>query len=331
MDLQNRINLLIHLGEYLKNPDENWATTVEKASQKNAWFTPEFIGLAAKNIADNFLQKPPLERLAAHYHLDDNIVPKNVGIVMAGNIPMVGFHDMLCVFLCGHRQTIKLSSNDDVLIKYMVEWMAKQLPEVTENIAFADSLRGCDAYIATGSNNTSRYFEQYFGKWPNIIRKNRTSVALLSGAENAEELEKLADDVHLYFGLGCRNVTKIYVPKDYDFKPLLKVFDKYGYFMEHHKYKNNFDYQYSILLLGRQPHIWNETALLAENKNIFSPIAQLNYEYYEDVESVKKLLNNLPDIQCIVGKDFVPFGQAQCPAIDTYADGVDTMEFLLGI
>lgn len=331
MDLQNRINLLVRLGEYLKNNPEAWQKTVELASIKNAWFTPEFIELATKNIAENFLGKPQLKAFTGYYHLDDNITPRSVGIVMAGNIPMVGFHDFLCVFLSGHRQTIKLSSNDDVLLKHLVQKLLEFEPGVAEKVCFADNLKGCDAYIATGSNNTGLYFEKYFGKWPNIIRKNRTSVSVLTGKENEEALDLLADDIHQYFGLGCRNVTKIYVPQGYNFEALLKAFEKYSYFKEHHKYKNNFDYQYSILLLGRQVHIYNEVTILAENNSIFSPIAQLNFEYYQDFALLKEQLGTMPGIQCIVGEGFVPFGNAQCPAIETFADGVDTMEFLLSL
>jgi hypothetical protein len=250
---------------------------------------------------------------------------------MAGNIPLVGFHDFLTVFISGHKQTIKLSGKDDVLLKHIVQQLQGWDAEVNDYIGFADMLKGCDAYIATGSNNSARYFEQYFSKYPSIIRRNRTSVAIIDGSETAAELDKLSDDVHLYFGLGCRNVTKIFVPKDYDFVPLLNSFDRYKYFADHNKYKNNYDYQLSIALMNNIYYMTNGSTLLIENEAVFSAISQLNYSFYDDAETVKKSLQNNQDIQCIVGHGHTDFGQAQQPGLFDYADGVDTMGFLLGL
>jgi hypothetical protein len=202
---------------------------------------------------------------------------------------------------------------------------------VTNYISFADMLKGCDAYIATGSNNSARYFEQYFAKYPSIIRRNRTSVAIIDGTETAAALDELSDDVHLYFGLGCRNVTKIFVPEGYDFVPLLKSFDRYKYFGDHNKYKNNYDYQLSIALMNNIYYMTNGSTLLIENDAVFSAISQLNYSFYTDADKVTKTLNNNTDIQCIVGHGFTDFGQAQQPGLFDYADGVDTMGFLLGL
>jgi hypothetical protein len=190
-------------------------------------------------------------------------------------------------------------------------------------------LKGCDVYIATGSNNSARYFEQYFAKYPSIIRRNRTSVAILTGKESTADLDKLSDDVHLYFGLGCRNVTKIFVPKEYDFVPLLRSFDKYNYFRDHNKYKNNYDYQLSIALMNNIYYMTNESTLLIESEEIFSAISQLNYSFYEDDEKVKATLSENADVQCIIGTGNIAFGQAQQPGLFDYADGVDTMQFLL--
>ncbi len=217
MNLAERIDLMVELGKYLQSDSDDWKMAKQKAFEKNGWFTAEFINLSVKNIVTEFLQKNKLEDWVKSYYLDDNITPKNVGIVMAGNIPLVGFHDFLSIFITGHRQTIKLSSKDDVLLKHVVDKLNEWHPTMQFSVAFADMLKGCDAYIATGSNNTARYFDYYFGRFANIIRRNRTSVAILTGNESAEDLELLADDVHLYFGLGCRNVTKIYVPEAYDF------------------------------------------------------------------------------------------------------------------
>lgn len=329
MNLQKRIEILIHLQEYLVANDDEWQLIKTKASAYNGWFTPEFIDIAVNNICAEFLQKEKLEQWAMHYHLDDNVGGKNIGIVMAGNIPLVGFHDFLCVFISGHQQTIKLSAKDDILLKHIVDKMTTWEPEMQKYIRFAEMLKACDAYIATGSNNTARYFHQYFSKYPNIIRRNRTAVAILTGNETTEELNDLSDDVHQYFGLGCRNVTKLFVPAGYDFVPLLRAFDKFNYFEDHHKFKNNYDYQLSIALLNNIYYMTNGSALLIENDAIFSAISILNYSFYDDLNNVQEMLAGNADIQCICGQSGMAFGQAQKPTLMEYADGVDTMQFLL--
>lgn len=331
MNLQNRFLLLEKLGSHILNKDDEWAQTIQKAYQKNTWFTPFFTTLSARHIATHYLQKEALEKWVNSYIVPDDFTPQKIGIVMAGNIPLVGFHDFLCAFMSGHKQVIKLSSKDDVLLPYLVHVMALENKEVENEILFADRLNGLDAYLATGSNNSSRYFEQYFGKFPHIIRRNRTSVAILTGHESEDELEKLSDDIHLYFGLGCRNVTKIYVPEEYDFVPFIKAMDKYKYFEDHHKYKNNYDYQLSLLLLNHQFYMTNGTTLLTENKNIFSPISTVHYEYYRDAGILAQALEQNEDVQCIVGNRYIPFGQAQQPTLSQYADGVDTMDFLVNL
>lgn len=331
MNLQHRIELMNKLGNYLQTNDPQWEEAKQQASQKNPWFTIEFIDTAIKNIVDNFLQKDLLEEWAGHYHLDDNISQKNIGIVMAGNIPLVGFHDFLCVFISGHRQTIKLSSKDDVLLTFLVKKLYSMHIDIQNLVSFADLLKGCDAYIATGSNNTARYFDQYFAKYPNIIRRNKTSVAVLSGKESSDELKALSDDIHLYFGLGCRNVTKLFVPKGYDFVPLLRSFDRYKYFRDQNKYTNNYDYQLSIMLLNKVYYMTNGSTLLIENPAAFSPIGVVNYEYYQDDEMLDELIKNQDDVQCVTGKGSVDFGKAQSPGLFSYADGVDTMQFLLSL
>lgn len=329
MKLQERIELMYELGHFLKSGDPEWQETKQKAFQKNPWFTPEFISHATDNIVQHFLQKELLEQWSAFYHLDDNIKPKNVGIVMAGNIPLVGFHDFLSAFIGGHRQTIKLSSKDDELLPFLLKKLISWKKEVSTLAVISELLKGCDAYIATGSNNSARYFEQYFEKFPHIIRRNRTSIAILTGEESAKDLEKLSDDIHLYFGLGCRNVTKIYVPHGYDFIPLLQHFNRYKHFMEHHKYKNNFDYQLSILLLNNIFYMTNGTTLLIENGSVFSPISVLHYEYYEKGKDAGSFAINMDEIQCIAGTGKSPFGASQSPGLFSYADGTDTMAFLL--
>ena len=330
MNLAERISLMIELGKYLQSDNEELKIAKHKAFEKNGWFTPEFINLSLNNIAKEFLQKEKLESWVNSYYLDDNIASKNVGIVMAGNIPVVGFHDFLSVFIAGHKQTIKLSSKDDVLLKHIVDKLFEWQPILNESILFSDLLKSCEAYIATGSNNTARYFDYYFGRYPNIIRRNRTSVAILTGNETLKELELLADDVHIYFGLGCRNVTKIYVPAGYDFVPLFDTFKKYKYFSDHTKYRNNYDYNLALLIMNNVYYMTNESVLLVKNEEVFSPISQLNYSFYEDLKVVQNLFDDDKRIQCTVG-DNIEFGQAQQPSLFNYADGIDTMQFLLSL
>lgn len=304
----------------------------ERASRENGWFIPEFVELAAEQVAEAFLQKNILEKWVTSYQLpEENTAPKSVGIVMAGNIPMVGFHDLLCVFITGHRAVVKTSSKDKILIPHLVKKMAEWEKEVSELIIFADRLAGCDAYIATGSNNSAGYFDYYFKKYPHIIRRNRTSVAVLNGEETQSELEQLADDVHLFFGLGCRNVTKLYVPENYNFGPLLTAFRKYNYMFDHHKYKNNFDYNLALHLLNNKFYMSNDSILLVEEPSLFSPISQLNYEFYKNEPALNNELKANDNLQCIVGRHHIPFGKAQQPGVDDYADGVDTVAFLRGL
>ena len=331
MKLVERIEAMVQLGRYLDENNSDWKDVKLKAFQNNAWFTSDFVDLATNNITKNFLEKNKLQEWVNHYFLDDNIIPVNVGIVMAGNIPMVGFHDMLCVFISGHKQTIRMSSKDNVLLKHIVEFLMQKFPEITGYITFADMLKGCDAYIATGATNTARYFQQYFGKYPNIIRSNRTSVAVLTGTETEKELELLADDIHTYFGLGCRNVTKLYFPINYDFLPLLTACKKYAYMQDHPKYKNNYDYYLALQIMNNRYYMTNGNVILTEDEQPFSAISTLHYSYYKDRTELMQEISSNNNIQCIIGSGSTGFGQAQIPALDTYADGVDTLQFLLAL
>jgi hypothetical protein len=347
MKLEQRIDLLTSLGEYMTAADPEWEAAKHKAHAVNGWFTPEFIDIAVRQIAANFLQKAALTQWARRYAVPDSpVTPRTVGVVMAGNIPLVGFHDLLSVFVSGHRQLIKPSGRDETLIRHLVTRLTAMDPEVGQWIGFAERLNGCDAYIATGSNNSARYFDYYFGKYPHIIRRNRTSVAVLTGDESWEELEALADDVYLYFGLGCRNVTQLLVPATYDFLRLLEAFRKYDYLADLAKYKHNYDYQLTLLILNKKYYMTNESILLTENDSPFSPISVLHYSYYRPGEALPLLSGEQGDIQCVVGGPsfvadgfggaapfgpVVPFGGAQQPGLDDYADGVDTMQFLTGL
>jgi hypothetical protein len=328
MDLENRIPLMAALGEFMLSEHAVWKAAKTRAFQHNAWFIPEFIDLAVQQIARKWLQPDLLNKWVRDYHLPaSNALPKKTGIVMAGNIPLVGFHDFLCCFLSGHRQVIKLSSKDPFLFPAILEFLYKKNPESEEMIQTDTMLKGLDAYIATGSNNSARYFDYYFGKYPSLIRRNKTSIALLDGNETPDELEKLADDVFQYFGLGCRNVTQIRVPENYDFIPLLQAFRKYAWVADHNKYKNNYDYRLSLAILNKQYYMTNENLLLMEDESPFSPIAVLHYSFYKEgtdpVQAGEK-----ETLQCIIGKNFIPFGKSQQPGLEEYADGADTMEFL---
>ena len=326
---ERRIDLLCNLGAYMASNDMGWMDAQDRAVQANAWFTATHIALAIDNIVTQFLQRDKLMQWLANYTLPNDI--KTVGIVMAGNIPLVGFHDFVCGFISGHNLLLKLSSKDEVLLKYLLNKLTEWEPEVADQVKIAERLNNCDAYIATGSNNTARYFEQYFGKYPHIIRRNRTSVAILEGSETDEELSLLADDVYMYYGLGCRNVTQVCVPKDYEFTRLLQVFNKHNNYADLNKYKNNYDYHLALYLLNRVPYMSNESLLMVENQMPFSAVSVLHYKFYDNKEQLIDELTNNPDIQAIIGKGFVPFGDSQMPALSDYADGVDTMKFLCGL
>jgi len=332
LKLQERIELLVKLGAYLEESDEAWQQAVERAYTANNWFTPAFIALSAGNIRSAFLQRNTLEDLAKRYGIpEENPVPKKVGLVLAGNIPMVGFHDILCTFLSGQQAHIKLSSKDDILLRHLVERMTEWSPSAAASLVISERINNCDAYIATGSNNSARYFEHYFGRFPHIIRQNRTSVALLSGTESDSELEKLADDICQFFGLGCRNVTQLLVPENYDFVPLLRALDKYRELAAHNKFRNNYDYHLAVHILNNQYYMTNGVVLLVEQESPFAPVSQVHYQYYKSRAEAEKQLLGRDSIQCIVGQGHTPFGGAQCPAADTFADGADTLRFLLSL
>ena len=331
MNLQERKDLMVQLGRFMQTDDEAWQGAKRRATNENPWFLPEFIDLSVSNIAEQFLTEKSLQSLIDRYHLTDNTTPKKVGIVMAGNIPLVGFHDLLCVFMTGHYAVMKLSSKDDALLRFLVGKLKEWKPEAAPYFTISEMLKACDAYIATGSNTSSTYFDYYFAKYPHIIRKNRTSVAVLTGKETEAELVALADDVYRYFGLGCRNVTKIFVPRDYNFELLLNRFKKYNYLFDYQKYKNNYDYNLAIHLLNKKYYMSNGSLLLIEEPSPFSPISQLNYEHYDDAEEVRQSLANNEAIQCVVGHQGLPFGSGQQPGVCDYADGVDTVQFLLDL
>ncbi len=327
MNLNKRIEVLGFLGEYLKDDSDSYQELRYRAFMENKWFTPEYIFQSGKMIAEQMLNKDQLSTFAAAYGVEEGLKNKTIGLVMAGNIPYVGFHDLLCIFLSGFRVRIKPSSKDSFMIKNLIAVASVAFPGFEDLVVLDEMLKGCDGYIATGSDNSARYFEHYFSKYPHIIRKNRTSVAVLDGNESQEELEALADDIQLYFGLGCRNVTQVLVPEEYDFVPLLSAMRKYDHYRDHEKYRNNFDYQLTISIMNNRFYMSNDSIVLLENESPFSPISQLHYQYYTDKSAAIAALDK-NKIQCIVGKGFIPFGDAQKPGLRDFPDGIDTMEFL---
>jgi len=331
MNLVERITLLVKLQKYLEEDNEELKAIKQKAFEKNKWFVEEFIDLSVSNICRFFLNPDKLNAWINHYHIGDNIQPQKIGIVMAGNIPLVGFHDFLSVFISGHHQIIKLSEKDDVLLTHIIHKLSEWNPEVSDVVKISSLLKDCDAYIATGSNNSSRYFQYYFGKYPSVIRKNKTSVAVLSGKETLGQLTALADDVYTYFGLGCRNVTQLYVPESYDFVMLLNAFKKYNYLSDFTKYQNNYDYNLTLLIMNNKFYMANESIILVENEIPFSPVAELHYSFYKNAKEVLEELKGNENIQCIASGENVPFGQTQQPGLFDYADGTDVMQFLLAL
>jgi hypothetical protein len=310
-----------------------------QAEVENPWFTRENILLALKNIALQ-LEKPKIEQFKSRYaeKLSYYREPLTIGVVMAGNIPAVGFHDFLCVLLAGHRFLGKLSHEDRRLLPAIADILIRINQEFNDLISFTDDrLKDFDSIIATGSNNTNRYFEYYFGKYPHILRKNRNGVAILTGSETNEELSGLADDIFMYFGKGCRSISKLYLPKGYDFQLLQEPFTRYAHYFNHHKYRNNYDYYKAIYLIDKIHFIDMGHLLLIENLNIASPVSVINYEYYDNLPLLNNILPGLKEqIQCIVCHDdkvsaSIKPGNAQCPELWDYADGVDTMEFLLNL
>ncbi len=337
MTLTERIEALVKLGDHLQGEDDFLRAVMKRTLFHNPWFTLDNQEKAVRAIADYFLDRKKLERWLEPYDLPEPDHPKKVGIVMAGNLPLVGFHDLLCVFVAGHRSCIKLSEKDKYLLPYLLS-VLKRIDERTAGyFEVVEKLTGFEAVIATGSNNSARYFEAYFGKYPHIIRRNRNAVGVLTGEESREELLALGEDIFEYFGLGCRNVAKVYVPEGYDFEPLMKALHEFRQIILHEKYKHNFDYHFAVYSINKMPFLNNGCIILTENNSLQSHIGGLYYEYFRDLEAVEsELEQRKEEIQCVVSKpglfrDAIPFGQAQHPELWDYADGVDTLAFLASL
>ena len=335
----------VKLGTFLTNfcssntNEDNWSQklndAITLAGHHNGWFTQENILFSLKNWSE-LLTKESLKQWLSTYNIEAN-TPKKVASIMAGNIPLVGFHDFLATLITDNSVMVKSSSNDKVLLPFLASYLIDIEPSLKENIHFTENkLENFDAVIATGSNNTARYFEHYFSKGPNIIRKNRNSVAVLTGEETTEELKALGEDIFRYYGLGCRSVSKLFVPKGYDFTLFFESVYNYNPIINQAKYANNYDYNKAVYLMSEFKILENGFLMLKEDESYASPIASLFYEYYDSVEGLKKnLINESEKIQCIVAKGIfdneIPFGETQKPSLGDYADGIDTVEFLLKV
>jgi len=313
---------------------EEFSSAISMAKVHNGWFEEKQVRRSVRAVSE-WLGVEVLLEWSSKYNWND--CPKKVAIVMAGNIPLVGFHDFVCALISGNNLLVKLSSDDKILLPLITKMLIHLNPEFEDKVAFTESrMEDFDVVIATGSDNTARYFDHYFGKYPHIIRKNRNSVAVLTGKESKDELIALGDDVFAYYGLGCRNVSKVYVPKEYNFDLLFEAFYEYKDVLDNKKYANNFDYYRALFLMGGNDMLENGFLLLREDTSLSSPISMLHYETYDSVEALQKHLETKADqIQCVVSALDLPnsfaLGQAQCPAVNDYADGVDTMEFLTNL
>lgn len=321
------------LSDFMVNPSPEFENLILSASNSNAWFTEEEIKRALKAL-HAMLNPADLQTWFDTIRITEH--PKKVGLILAGNIPLVGFHDVLSVIVTGNIALIKLSSSDDKLLPALLKELVHIEPALESQLVYVERLKDFDAVIATGSNNTSRYFDFYFGKVPNIIRKNRNSVAVLTGAESPEEIALLGHDIFDYFGLGCRNVSKIYIPEGYEIKHFFEPLESFQGIINHFKYNNNYDYNKSIYLVNQARHFDNGFVLLKQDAAMSSPLAVLYFDYYQDLQTLKQqLLEQETDIQCVVSTadlklntPVLAYGQSQQPRLWDYADNVDTIAFL---
>lgn len=336
--VHSRISAVCDLGSFfgkiLNDPIETseFHSKLKSAEIHNPWFTPENLNYCLKQW-NEVLTRENIENWLKEYKYSDS--PKKVGIIMAGNLPLVGLHDLISVILSGNDAIVKTSSKDDVLMSAVIDFLTENYPELKNSIQKTERLKDHDAVIATGSNNTARYFEYYFKDIPHIIRKNRTGVAVLDGSESKQELSGLADDIFRYFGLGCRNVTKLFLAENYNTDQLFESFFEWKDIINHPKYANNYDYNRAVFLLGKEKFLDNNFVMLKESESFHSPIAVVHYSYYKNQDELKNILDqNSEEIQCIVGhptagiQNQIGFGQSQKPGLNDYADGVDVMKFL---
>lgn len=310
--------------------DHPFSMALARARSINPWFTEDQVLVSLEGIVHLLDEQALRSWLAAYKGLEERRPIKcDVALVLAGNIPAVGFHDILCVLASGHSAQVKRSSDDPVLLSFLLEVLAVISPEMASHIRFVDRIADPDAVIATGSDNSARYFDYYFGKYPHIIRRNRNSVAVLHGRERAEELRALGSDIFSFYGLGCRNVSKLLVPMGYALDDFFVAMESYGGVMQHNKYMNNYDYHKALYLLNQEPFLTNNFLIVREHDALATPVSVVHVERYTDASDAASKLNRDRDrIQCIIGEGYLPFGTSQTPGPADYADGVDTLAFL---
>lgn len=337
MSIENKITALSQLGAYIKEDGDALNEAKLKAKAQNPWFTLDNINFSLSSIATEMLDADILKEWTSNYKIG-RYPSKKVGLILAGNIPLVGFHDILSVYLSGNELMVKNSAKDSILTKHLISVLSG-IENNELKLNFVERLQGMEAVIATGSNQSAKQFAGYFSKYPNIIRRNRNGVAVLSGQESKEEILKLGKDIYQYFGLGCRNVSKIYIPQDFDKPRLLEILhDEYKYLINHTKYKNNYDYNYALYLLNAEDFLANGSLILRRSNDIISRISCLHFEEYSDQMKLITHLTGLKDEIQVISSSLdlnplqsVALGNCQKPEIDDYADGIDTMEFLTSL
>ena len=352
MDLETKKNVFVTLGRFLNQFAENnsnkdlsvpnnelffekFEQLIQLSQSHNGWYTPEQVYFSIQSWAKALTQEN-LDQWTSSYDFTTT-ESKTIALILAGNIPLVGFHDFISVLVSGHNVLVKTSSDDQHLLPFLAKYLITVEPQLANKITFVEGkLENFDAVIATGSNNTARYFEYYFKDKPSIIRKNRNSVAVLNGQETKEQLIALGEDIFRYFGLGCRNVSKLFVPKGYSFDAFFEAIFEYQGVIHYEKYANNYDYNKAVFLMSNYKLLDNGFLTLKEDSSHASPISSVFYEYYDSLTEIEKRLESEAEtIQCIVSNNLVqnsiPFGQTQCPQLWDYADHVDTISFSLTI
>ena len=338
MNLSKRIEALVYLSGILQLKEEELTTNQQISKSKNSWFTLENSDRALQYMVSNFLQKDKLESWAQHYEVPEISPQKNIGIIMSGGSPLAGFHDFLCIFIAGHHAKIKLSADDKFLIPYCIKVMKSEFPEVENHFSFVERMTDFDAIIANGTRDSIKVFETYFSKYPNIIRKNKFGIAVLREIESKEDLAKFGEDIFHYFGLSSRSVSKIYIPDNYDFVPLMEATHEFNNIVLTNKYKNNFDFNYTLQIINKMDYKANGCIMIIEDKALQSRVAMLHYEVYKDENHLIELLENKSsEIQHIISNNTFTnfknkkFGEANIIELNDYENGIDVMDFLKGL
>ena len=334
MTLPERIEALIWLGTQILNEDEYFEALKNRSFHNNNWLTKENIDLALTAIQQEFLQKEKLEQWVKAYDLPNNNLPKRIGLIMVGSRPLANFHDLICIFICGHHALIRLSEDDKFLLPFLITKLTDQFPDAAEYFEVIEKMENFDAIIANGNKTSKRYFKTYFGKYPNIIRENKVGIAVLYGTESLEDLAALGKDFFSFFGLGRRSVSKIYVPEGYDFVPLLEAFHEFKEIVLHNKYKNNFDYNYTLHLLNNVEYKANGCVMLLEDEALRSRISNLHYEFYQKENLQDLLEKDREEIECVMSNlpienfKVISFGKSISPNLTDYDGGDDVIDFL---